>query len=480
MQFNSYSYLLFLLFAVAFFWALPVRARRWCVLVVSLAFYATWSPLYVLVPISLCIGVFMLARKITSSTQNNSAWFRAAVVYALAFLVFFRYHELIGSAVCRLEQAIRVAPGSTLFQVAVPLGISFYTFEAISYLIDVRQGRVKPARFSDLYLFVMFWPHLIAGPIVRFRELVPQFRFEKRFEVPMLIAGLDRLIWGLVQKNLLADPLAGFVNEGFLSQSGGANTWLDNWFLALAFGLQIYFDFAAYSNMAIGAARMIGITLPENFNFPYHAKNPSDFWQRWHMTLSRWIRDYLFFPVNLRFQASPLPLYCSLVGIMALVGLWHGIGWGFVLWGVLHGCYLVVYRIWEGGQQKRATRQSPSRLAQAAWQTGTFIAVIAAWVPFRAASLGQATEMLRSMFFTFNPRISFSLNFYLVTLLTGAVCLVEPFVRDWMSRLDATAAQHISVAVANNYLFRPALYALGLMLFIMFDERSVQFIYFQF
>jgi D-alanyl-lipoteichoic acid acyltransferase DltB (MBOAT superfamily) len=142
-----------------------------------------------------------------------------------------------------------------------------------------------------------------------------------------------------VQKNLIANTIGSWVDDGFLPKAAALNTTIDNWALAVAFGIQIYFDFAAYSNMAIGAARLIGITLPENFRFPYHAANPVDFWSRWHMTLSRWIRDYVFFPLNAGFQDKKLRLYGSLVAVMGVVGLWHGAGWGFVLWGVMHGVY---------------------------------------------------------------------------------------------------------------------------------------------
>lgn len=479
MQFNSYSYLGLLSLAVLGFWALPPRVRRWYVLALSIAFYATWSPIFVFVPVALCVGIFLMARKIAGGPEKGP-WYWIAICYALMFLVVFRYQHGIGTALFALEDGFRRDPGKSLFQIGVPLGISFYSLEAMSYLIDVHQRRVKPTRFTDLYLFVMFWPHLIAGPIVRFRELAPQLNFAKKFEIPMLIAGLDRLVWGLVQKNVLANPLERFVSEGFSTSIAGANTWLDNWFLAVAFGLQIYFDFAAYSNMAIGAAKMIGITLPENFRFPYLAKNPPDFWQRWHITLSRWIRDYLFFPINARFQAAPLSLYLSLVGIMAIVGLWHGAGGGFILWGVLHGCYLVAFRIWESLQQKRSPAAASSHFSGVLWRSVTLIAVIAAWVPFRAATAGQALEMLRSMFFSFSPRISFSLNSYLVTLLVGTVCVLEPVLRDGICKLDTLAERHVRLAAANIYLLRPALYALGLLLFFIFDERNVQFIYFQF
>jgi alginate O-acetyltransferase complex protein AlgI len=479
MQFNSYSYLLLLLCAVVVFWSLPVRVRRWYVLALSIGFYATWSPQYVLVPLALCGIVFAAARRCVSS-PSAGAWFWGGIACSLASLVTFRYQAVFVSSLLALENGLRASPGKTIFQLAVPLGISFYTFEAISYLIDVRQKRITAARFSDLYLFIMFWPHLIAGPIVRFRELASQLSFEKKFELTMLVSGLDRLLWGLVQKNLLADTLARFVDQGFLAQTTGANTWLDNWFLAVAFGLQIYFDFAAYSNMAIGAASLMGVTLPENFRFPYHAKTPAEFWQRWHITLSRWVRDYLFFPVNVRFQGAPFPLYLSLLAIMAVVGLWHGAGLGFLIWGLLQGCFLVAYRWWEAMRQQRGLLAPPSRLAGLFWRAVTLVAVMSAWVPFRADSLGQATGMLRSMFFSFDPRISFSLNFYLLVLLIAIICALEPLIRDGMVRLDALAGRHTGLALANTYLLRPALYALALLLFVIFDERNIQFIYSQF
>ena len=350
----------------------------------------------------------------------------------------------------------------------LPLGISFYSFEAISYLIDTRQGRVKKVTATDLFMFVMFWPHLIAGPIVRVRELVPQLAFKKRFESIMLLKGLDRLIWGLVQKNLLANNIGSWVDEGFLPRSAGLNTTVDNWFLAFGFGLQIYFDFASYSNMAIGTAQLIGITLPENFRFPYHAKNPSDFWTRWHMTLSRWIRDYLFFPINAKYQGSPAMLYTSLIGIMALVGLWHGAGWGFVTWGVMHGVYLVLYRISERWNVQ-------GKLYESAWRIFTLLAVMAAWIPFRAATSGQALHMLRTLIVPHGLRPSYSINFYLITILVGIVALIEPWVSAQFERIEAKLS-----GPANILLWKPLLYATGLLLFMIFDDQNTQFIYFQF
>ncbi len=480
MQFNSYSYVLLLIPAAGLFWALPASLRRWYVLALSIAYYATWNVAFLGVPLLLCLGVQVVARVLISGAKHSRAWFWGGIGFVLSLFLFLRYRDFLAANVNSVLTAIGAAPVSAALQIAVPLGISFYSFEAISYLIDARQGRIKHSRFSDLYLFVMFWPHLMAGPIVRFRELAPQLGFTREFEMPMLLRGLDRLVWGLVQKNLIANTLGAFVDEGFVSIAVRANSTLDNWTLAVAFGLQIYFDFAAYSNMAIGVAQLIGVTLPENFRFPYHSQTPPEFWSRWHMTLSRWIRDYLFFPVNARFRGARLPLYASLLGIMALVGLWHGAGWGFVAWGLMHGAFLVLYRIWEDLAVTRFPEFAKSRLAAWCWRGFTLMAVTAAWIPFRAATGADAVTMLGSMFGRLRFGLSYGVNSYLTVLLIALFCAVEPFLAGAWSRAEAWIAARPGGWVASRYALRTAVYAFGLLLFLIFDDRSMEFIYFQF
>ncbi len=459
MQFTSYSYLLLLFPAVGGYWALPARFRAAYVLALSLLFYAAWKPLYVLAPLLICAVINTCGHKVLALPPDGKRrWMWCGIVFVLLILCLFKY----GAAS------------------AMPLGISFYSFAAIGFLVDARQGRIKAFSRSDIALFLTFWPNIVSGPIVRFRELIPQFRAHRTFELAMLLRGMDRLIWGLAQKNLIANNIAWWVDEGFRPQAAHLNTTLDNWALAVGFGLQIYFDFAAYSNMAIGSAQLLGITLPENFRFPYHAENPSDFWSRWHMTLSRWIRDYLFFPLNARFRGAPVPLYLSLVGIMALVGLWHGAGWGFVLWGAMHGTYLVLHRVWESLQETHIPRIATSRWTRWGWRLFTLCAVTAAWVPFRAASIGQSLEMLRTMFLAFTFRISYPVNFYLVVLAVGMFCVVEPYLSQAVSRLEKALAQRQASLAAYTFLLRPLAYACGLLLFVIFDDRDAQFIYFQF
>ena len=463
MQFNSYSYLLCLPVVVAIFWALPVQVRRAYVIIVSLAFCATWNAYLVALPLAFSILTYVCAGAMRRNPATAPRTARFGIALIVLVLAFFKYRGFL--------------TGTTWFAaVGLPLGISFYSFEAISYLIDTRQGRTPSRSFADLWLFLVFWPHLIAGPIVRSRELIPQFSFNKRFEGRFVLEGMDRLLLGLVQKNLIANNLGPWVDDGFLPAIAGFNTTLDNWCLAVAFGLQIYFDFAAYTNMAIGAARMIGVTLPENFRAPYHAATPVDFWSRWHMTLSRWIRDYIFFPLNAGLQDRKARLYLSLVAVMGIVGLWHGAGWGFVLWGVMHGVYLAVYRAVAGD----ARPEDSGIAARLFWRAFTLAAVAAAWIPFRAASLAQASVMLSSMFWRLSRGLSYSVNFYLVTLLACGFCLVEPWLQQLTQRFDDLAEHSPVAARVSTYLARPLAYACLVLLFLIFDDRDTQFIYFQF
>lgn len=477
---NSYSYLLFVAIAVCAFWAAPQPARKWLVLGLSLAAYVISEGLHVGIPLAMIAIAWIFNRLMLSGRGGQRTWCAAGVTAIVAILAYFKYRDF---AVANLNvllsvlkvPVLRVEPFRQL-----PLGISFCAFTAIGFLLDTYQGRIKRESTGNVATFLSFWPTAMAGPILRFRELGAQLNFRRGWETRMLTRGLDRIVWGLVQKNLIANSLEGWVREGFMPQAASVNSSVDNWFLAVAFGLQIYVDFASYSNLAIGVAQLIGVTLPENFRFPYHAKNPADFWSRWHMSLSRWIRDYLFFPLSARFRDAGARYYLSLIGVMALVGLWHGAGWGFVVWGIMHACYLIIYRMWQKFTESRGQAFISTLPVRVFWRAFVLVAAAAAWVPFRADSLQQAARMLHSMFAGFRLGTSYSVNFYLATLLIAAFCAIEPYLSERIVGIDKRWSQQEILRTANPMLIRPLLYAAALFLFVVLDDRDTRFIYFQF
>jgi alginate O-acetyltransferase complex protein AlgI len=475
MPFNSIAYLIFLALAVLVYWLLPRRFRSIFVLLASMVFYASWSMIFVVVPLLIATLVYVFGKSIQSDPSRAKLWVRAGIFCVLLPLIFFKYRSFLLGNLTWLTIVSSHRP-SWVSTIVLPIGISFYTFEAIAYLVDVRQGRVNVPKFLDLCLFFLFWPNILSGPIVRARQLLPQLGFGKPFEPRFVFEGLDRIVWGLVQKNVIANILGIWVNKGFALTAPRPST-LDGWFLAIAFGLQIYFDFASYTNLAIGAARLLGVTLPENFRFPYHAATPPDFWARWHMTLSRWIRDYLFFPNNAKWKGAPLPLYLSLIGAMALVGLWHGAGWGFIIWGGLHGAYLVIHRIYENVKAARPDL-SKSPLVSGVCRVLTLIAITVAWVPFRASTLSKSGSILASMFYRFGRGSPYSSAFYVYTITILLFCVIEPFIMQSLNEIDDRAGA--DGPSPFRIIVRPLVYMFGLLLFLLFDENNAQFIYSQF
>jgi alginate O-acetyltransferase complex protein AlgI len=443
--------------------------------------YAAWDIRHIAAPAFFAAIAWICTRGMSGS-ERKSRWLAFGVSSILAVLAFFKFPGVLVRGVNAILSAAGVSTLRIPSGIELPIGISICSFAAIAFLVDMRQGRIKTAPLSQIGAFLTFWPTIMAGPILRYREISSQLGSQQQFQWQTFLRGVDRIVWGLVQKNLIANSLSPGINEGFLPRAAQLNSTIDNWFLAAAFGLHIYFDFAGYSNIAIGAANLLGISIPENFRFPYHAPTPSEFWSRWHMTLSRWIRDYVFFPLSARFRGSSLLFYLSLIGAMAFVGLWHGASWGFILWGIMHGFYLVVHRIYQniyppvsGGE-----RRVPGGLEVLAWRAFTLFAVVAAWVPFRAESLGQSANMLQSMLFDFSLRVSYPVNFYLLTVLVAGFCALEPLLCSALLRMEKWALADRRLLVPNLTLVRPFLYACGLFLFMIFDDRETSFIYFQF
>ncbi len=370
------------------------RAVLGVLVIASIVFYGWWNPFYLPLLGGLAAFNFAMARWITAERQRQRmtqahVLLAAGVGLDLLALAYFKYADfLIGTANAVLDDRIP-------FQhVVLPLGISFFTFQKIAYLVDASRGNVEKHDFLEYCFFVMFFPQLIAGPIVHHHEIFSQTKGPGAFAVrPLnLMVGISIFLIGLFKKVVVADRLSPYVSTVFGAAAGGEHLhFFQAWEGAVAYTLQLYFDFSGYSDMAIGAARMFGVRLPLNFESPYQATSIIDFWRRWHMTLSRFLRDYLYIPLGGNRQGL-FRRYVNLLLTMTIGGLWHGAAWTFVFWGFLHGAYLIINHAWRAVWTPIDTWWSHT-IARFV----TFIAVVVALVTFRATSFAAAIAMYRGM-----------------------------------------------------------------------------------
>ena len=384
MVFSSPTFLFaFLPISVAlYFLARTTGQKNVVLLLLSLLFYAWGEPWFVLVMLGATLFNYLAAIWIDGAKgQARAALLAFAIVADLALLGVFKYAGLAVSTINALSGADLRVPALEL-----PLGISFFTFHCMSYLIDVYRGAFAAnRRFSEMALYIALFPQLIAGPIVRYKTIARRLH-TRRHTIGRASAGMRIFIIGLAQKILLADEAARLADITF--NQTGAPTFADAWISTLSYTLQIYFDFAGYSNMAIGLGLIFGFALPRNFNLPYTARSITEFWRRWHISLSTWFRDYLYIPLGGN-RLGPLKTYRNLLIVFVLCGLWHGASWTFVLWGLYHGLFLVIERLGLGKVLARA----PGVISWA-W---TLLVVMVGWVFFRAETLSGALDVLRSM-----------------------------------------------------------------------------------
>jgi alginate O-acetyltransferase complex protein AlgI len=445
MLFNSFAFIFAFLpvVLIAFFLAGRFAGRTAAIgflILASMFFYAWWNAIYLLLLIGeVCIN-FGFGRAIIANrgAPSGRRIMIAGIVFNLLVLGFFKYALFFTGIVNDLG-----ATHWTMIALVLPLGISFHTFQQIAYLIQVRDPKTPKYRFLDYVLFVTFFPQLIAGPIVHHNEVIPQLDKPDltRWNTGNFVLGLSIFSIGLFKKTVIADSLAQIATPAFTAvadaQTIGAG---DAWLGALAYSLQLYFDFSAYSDMAIGLAHMFNVTLPGNFDSPYKAVNIADFWRRWHMTLSRFLRDFLYFPLGGNHKGRSRAMINVMI-TMLLGGLWHGAGWPFVIWGGLHGLYICGHRMVRdsGLYEKVLPFAWPRRiLAQAV----TLFLVVIAWVFFRAADVHAAFSMLESMFgMGAGADVAFGISKPLVLVIaTGAIALLAPNVIDLFARFQPVLA----------------------------------------
>ena len=405
MLFNSYGFIfLYLPVVLLGFFQLGrishAYAAAWLALA-SLFFYGYWNPAYIglLLGSVVCNYVFGLWIAKAGVHHDPGRKLQLLIVALAANLLLLGYFKYANFFISNID--LVAGTNWNFANIILPLGISFFTFTQIAFLVDTYQGKVKEYNFIHYTLFVTYFPHLIAGPVLHHKEMMPQFALPStyRFSYENMSVGLTIFFIGLFKKVVLADGIATYVGPVFaLPATGLPLTFIDAWGGALCYTLQLYFDFSGYSDMAIGLSRMFGVTLPLNFHSPYKAVNIIEFWRHWHMTLSRFLRDYLYIPLGGNRHGN-VQRYVNVMITMLLGGLWHGAGWTFVLWGGLHGLYLVINHAWHAlrralGQDTNAPLSRPAHMLAVLL---TFLAVVVGWVLFRADSMATATAMLEAM-----------------------------------------------------------------------------------
>ncbi len=408
MLFNSYSFIfLYLPLVLLGFFQLARFNHAWAagwLAAASLFFYGYWDPAYVglLLGSIVCNYAFgtWIAKAGVQGALSRKKWVLVFAIAAnLTLLCYYKYANFF------LTSANSFTGGHlSLGDIILPLGISFFTFTQVAFLVDTYQGKVKEYNFVHYVLFVTYFPHLIAGPVLHHKEMMPQFAHTSTYKINWenVATGLLLFTLGLCKKVLWADSLAPFATAIFEGTQHGMAigtlpTIYEAWSGALAYTLQIYFDFSGYTDMALGIALMFNIRLPINFNSPYQSTSIIEFWRRWHITLSTFLRDYLYIPLGGN-RKGKVRRYLNLMATMLLGGLWHGAGWTFVVWGALHGVYLAINHLWREGVAAKLPHWIPYWLGALTGGILTFVAVVVAWVVFRASDMAQAMTIIQAMF----------------------------------------------------------------------------------
>jgi alginate O-acetyltransferase complex protein AlgI len=467
MLFHSFAF--FALFSITFvvYWSLTQhRLRILSLLGASFAFYGSWNPWLLFVIVFSAAFDFLIAQRIEASPSPNArrALLIISICVSLGILGFFKYTNFLLDSAVSTFNFFGFDYHHPAFRIVLPLGISFYTFETISYVMDVYRGRLRAERnFLDYALFIMFFPHLIAGPIVRPKHFLTQVPRTKRFDWNRLELGARLFLLGLVKKAVIADQMPAIVDSVFASPSEFSTEAV--WIAVLCYATQIYCDFSGYSDMALGTAHAFGFKLPQNFNLPYAASNITEFWRRWHISLSTWLRDYLYIPLGGN-RHGTLATYRNLILTMLLGGLWHGAGWSFVFWGFYHGSLLAAHRFFSSRSRSGEGPFKPMRIAF------TFLCVCIGWVLFRAQSMTDAWLILRRMFVPAEGQMFGSAEVAIALAAWTAVLLghlVSSYV-DMRSALRWLPAPVMATAMAVVFLFAQ----------LLMPHRGGAFIYFQF
>lgn len=390
MLYNSFTFMIFFLLVLLAYHllALPREGKAPAVLLLaaSLYFYAQYSIAFFGLLLLSIAASWLVCKRIAAGSARKKQWLWLGLALNLLSLGYFKYYLFIAGNLNALGLSLPI------FKIALPLGISFYTFQQIAYILDTYKSGESREGFFDYLLFITYFPRLISGPIVRREEIMPHFSGPEKNTAACLKAGLTLFVIGMVKKLLIADGFAVYADAVFhAAGKGELLTTFEAWAGSLAYTIQIYFDFSGYSDMAIGVSAMLGIPLPVNFASPYKALNVVDFWRRWHITLSRWLRDYIYIPLGGN-RCAPWRRYANAFITMVIGGIWHGANWTFILWGAMHGFFQMVYQLWSSNPRNR------ERIPDSVAIIVTFLIINLTWIPFRADTLDTAMRILGACF----------------------------------------------------------------------------------
>ena len=444
MLFNSFEFLLFFPIVTIIYFLLPHKFRWIHLLVSSCIFYMAFIPMYILILVFTIVIDYFAGIWIGRSTGNKRKGFLILSIIAnIGILAVFKYYNFFIENINQILHSLDVNTSNELpyLNIILPIGLSFHTFQAMSYTIEVYKGSQKPERHFGIYaLYVMFFPQLVAGPIERPQHLLPQLREEHQFDIDRIYSGLRLMLWGLFKKVVIADRLALYVNEvyGNVHGYGSGNLLIAAFF----FAIQIYCDFSGYSDIALGSARVMGFTLMTNFNRPFFSKNIREFWQRWHISLSSWFRDYLYKSLGGN-RISNFRTYINIFIVFLISGFWHGANYTFIVWGAIHAILVIVFIMLSLHVKipllKKKIFDIPSVLV-------TFFLVTLAFIFFRANSLDEGMYAVNKIF-TFDfagftlmlQDIGNRVQFGKTSLLIGVLSIIILFVNDWFQNVDQSA-----------------------------------------
>jgi alginate O-acetyltransferase complex protein AlgI len=493
MLFNSFNFLIFFPVVTGVYFMLPYRWRWLWLLLASCFFYMFFIPAYILIlAITILIDYFAGIYIAKSAGKKRKLYLIISIISTCLVLFVFKYFNFFIGNINTIAGLLHWNYSLSLLNIILPIGLSFHTFQSLSYVIEVYRGRQTAEKHFGIYaLYVMFYPQLVAGPIERPQNMLPQFHAEKKFDYNLVVSGLGQMLLGLFKKIFLADRLAILVNSVYNNPTDFHGLTLIT--ATVLFAFQIYFDFSGYSDIALGAARVMGFKLMDNFNRPYFSSSVGEFWRRWHISLSTWFRDYVYIPLG-GSRVSKWRWVLNIMITFIISGFWHGAAWTFVIWGALHGMFLVVETglFFLAGKITKVSRKFLGICSRLLATILTFTAVCFAWIFFRAQSLSDASYIIKNLFNGLGQQLV-----YLVALFRGQSGLSETLDRLWpgVAQIDLLIAivsifafllfegnlEFWHKRFVHSRVFRWAIYISVIMLILYFGVfDNSQFIYFQF